>query len=181
MLIPLRLISHLRMSIFQKLGLAFLFCLGWVVIVLSIARTIRINAGGKGAYPQSDPRWVALWSIAEETTAIVVCCLPAIRKLFISQREKSESQRSNQINCAAPRRFSLRRWSVKWPLKLDDTGAGTRTESTMELETDISNPVPSPASPDFRLALPASGDIPRQISVEDMEVGLSRNISGTRG
>src|SRR4051812_18600433 len=120
MVIPLRLIRQLRMSLWQKLGLAFLFCLGFIVIALSLLRTVRINAGGSGEYSQSEPRWVALWSIAEETTAILVCCLPAIRKLFSVHRARS-SENIIQTERPTPRRFSFRRWSRKYESKTTDS------------------------------------------------------------
>ncbi|KAF3120334.1 hypothetical protein TWF703_002644 [Orbilia oligospora] len=163
MAIPLRLIRHLRMSDLQKVGLACLFCLGFVVVVLSLARTIRINAGGSGAYPQSDPRWVALWSIAEEATAIVVCCLPAIRKLFTVQKERragtsaaagsgSHGSRTGVETISGGRnigkRWSLRRWSLKYGLKSMESSANrTRTDSMVELEYGVSTTPSSPAWP----------------------------------
>ncbi|KAK6522612.1 hypothetical protein TWF281_002049 [Arthrobotrys megalospora] len=164
MAIPLRLIRHLRMSGLQKLGLACLFCLGFVVVILSLARTIRINAGGSGAYPQSDPRWVALWSIAEETTAIVVCCLPAIRKLFTAQKERragtlagnagsgSHGTRTGVETISGGRnvgkRWSFKRWSLKYGLKSVESSVNrTRTDSMVELESGIETAPPSPAWP----------------------------------
>ncbi|KAK6340378.1 hypothetical protein TWF730_002138 [Orbilia blumenaviensis] len=155
MAIPLRLVRQLRMSVLQKLGLAFLFCLGFIVVILSLARTIRINAGGSGAYPQSDPRWVALWSIAEQTTAIIVCCLPAIRKLFNAQKEKragataapgsgsAHGTRSVVETISGGRnigkRWSLRRWSRKYGLRTMESSANrTRTDSMVELEDGAS-------------------------------------------
>ncbi|KAJ6264448.1 hypothetical protein Dda_0594 [Drechslerella dactyloides] len=157
MAIPLRLIRHLRMSGLQKLGLACLFCLGFVVVVLSLARTIRINAGGSGAYPQSDPRWVALWSIAEETTAILVCCLPAIRKLFSTHRQRrsglgSGSGESDAAHATTYTRkrwsLSLRGWTLKYGVKTEEsmsTSAGrTRTDSVVELESGLSTMLSSP-------------------------------------
>ncbi|KAK6496654.1 hypothetical protein TWF481_001644 [Arthrobotrys musiformis] len=163
MAIPLRLIRHLRMSDLQKIGLACLFCLGFVVVTLSLARTIRINAGGSGAYPQSDPRWVALWSIAEEATAIVVCCLPAIRKLFNVQKERragtsaaigsgSHGTRTAVETISGGRnigkRWSLRRWSLKYGLKSMESSVNrTRTDSMVELEYGVSTVPSSPAWP----------------------------------
>ncbi|KAF3907480.1 hypothetical protein AA313_de0200278 [Arthrobotrys entomopaga] len=154
MAIPLRLIRQLRMSNLQKVGLACLFCLGFVVVVLSLARTIRINAGGIGAYPQSDPRWVSLWSIAEETTAIVVCCLPAIRKLFSAHRQKrNDASDATAVvglsgSGAGPRRFSFKRWSLKYGLRsMESSGTRTRTDSTIELGSTIASSPPWPTSP----------------------------------
>ncbi|KAK6539476.1 hypothetical protein TWF694_009699 [Orbilia ellipsospora] len=153
MAIPLRLIRQLRMSTLQKVGLACLFCLGFVVVVLSLARTIRINAGGTGAYPQSDPRWVALWSIAEETTAIVVCCLPAIRKLFSAHRQKrvdasDATAVAGLSGIGAPRRFSFKRWSLKYGLRsMESSSNRTRTESTIELGSTIASSPSWPTSP----------------------------------
>ncbi|EPS41719.1 hypothetical protein H072_4399 [Dactylellina haptotyla CBS 200.50] len=156
MAIPLRLIRQLRMSTLQKVGLACLFCLGFAVVVLSLARTIRINAGGTGAYPQSDPRWVALWSIAEEATAIVVCCLPAIRKLFSAHQEKrGDTSNSTPVDGLpghrAPRRFSIKRWSLKYGLKsIESTVSRTRSDSMIELESGsctVPSSPPWPVSP----------------------------------
>ncbi|KAK6344943.1 hypothetical protein TWF718_006893 [Orbilia javanica] len=163
MAIPLRLIRHLRMSDLQKIGLACLFCLGFVVVILSLARTVRINAGGSGEYRQSDPRWVALWSIAEQATAILVCCLPAIRKLFNVRKERragtsatpgsgSHGTRTGVETISGGRnigkRWSLRRWSLKYGLKSVESSANrTRTDSMVELEYGVSTVPSSPAWP----------------------------------
>ncbi|KAF3913790.1 hypothetical protein ABW21_db0200448 [Orbilia brochopaga] len=157
MAIPLRLIRHLRMSGLQKVGLAGLFCLGFIVIVLSLARTIRINAGGSGAYPQSDPRWVALWSIAEETTAILVCCLPAIRKLFSTHRQRrtgsGSSERtpmSDSAHTVTRKRWSLslRGWTLKYGVKTEESmstsDSRTRMDSVAQLESGLSTVLSSP-------------------------------------
>src|SRR3954468_6377150 len=94
MIIPLRLLGHLRVSRNQKIGLFFLFCLGFAVIIMSIVRTIRVEAGG--VTRTLDPNWVAMWSVAEQTTAMIVCCLPAIRKLFRVEAEKHGHRFTNR-------------------------------------------------------------------------------------
>ncbi|KAK6338915.1 hypothetical protein TWF696_009716 [Orbilia brochopaga] len=188
MAIPLRLIRHLRMSGLQKVGLAGLFCLGFVVVVLSLARTIRINAGGSGAYPQSDPRWVALWSIAEETTAILVCCLPAIRKLFSTHRQRqsrsgsSEGTPMSDSGHTATRKrwsLSLRGWTLKYGVKTEETmstsDSRARTDSVAEMESGMSTVLSSPPmSPRKTGRMTASVRTARDSvrSLEEREVAL---------
>jgi len=136
MILPLRLLSHLRMSGLQKIGLSFLFCLGTLVIIMSIARTVRTNAGKNGALATSDPRWVALWSSAEETTAIIVCCLPAIRKLFTSRRD------SRTFNVSRPWSFRpivFPRWSLRLQRKTETEMSHSTGHRSLQLENGIVN------------------------------------------
>ncbi|KAI9742522.1 MAG: hypothetical protein M1835_003043, partial [Candelina submexicana] len=67
MALPLRILTALRISIRQKLALAGIFCLGFVIIIFSIVRAVETSSSLTNSWSlkESDPVWLALWSILE--------------------------------------------------------------------------------------------------------------------
>ncbi|KAK9561245.1 hypothetical protein ACP6JD_002241 [Aspergillus fumigatus] len=106
MYLPLRILWKTKMNLHQKLGLATVFCLGFVIIAAAIIRAVAIT--GK-AY--SDQAALAIWGIAESSIcmyyiqrrlvqptltckAMIVGCLPPF-KSFITSGSSSANYNYN--------------------------------------------------------------------------------------
>ncbi|KAI9753686.1 MAG: hypothetical protein M4579_005038 [Chaenotheca gracillima] len=81
MILPLRSIWGLRMARKEKIGLAVVFCLGAIIIVVALVRAIEIYN-----IASQDPVSLAVWSIVESTVSVIVGCLPPFKTLFVKQR-----------------------------------------------------------------------------------------------
>ena len=75
MALPLYMLWGLQMRYGQKIGLASVFCLGFVVAIFDILRTAESLASGTFS-------GVALWSSMEVTIAVIVASLPTYRTLL---------------------------------------------------------------------------------------------------
>ncbi|KAB8237011.1 uncharacterized protein BDW43DRAFT_308023 [Aspergillus alliaceus] len=80
---PLRLLQKAKINKHQKLGLAVVFCVGFIIIATAIVRAIEIT--GKS---YSDQVGLAVWSIAESSISVIVGCLPPF-KSFISKKSST--------------------------------------------------------------------------------------------
>jgi hypothetical protein len=106
MYLPLRILWKTKMNLHQKLGLATVFCLGFIIIAAAIIRAVAIT--GK-AY--SDQAALAIWGIAESSIcmyyiqyltvqptltckAMIVGCLPPF-KSFITSKSSSANYNYN--------------------------------------------------------------------------------------
>ncbi|EAW21803.1 uncharacterized protein NFIA_069740 [Aspergillus fischeri NRRL 181] len=89
MYLPLRILWKTKMNLHQKLGLATVFCLGFIIIAAAIIRAVAIT--GK-AY--SDQAALAIWGIAESSISMIVGCLPPF-KSFITSRSSSANYNYN--------------------------------------------------------------------------------------
>ncbi|KAF4265764.1 hypothetical protein KXW28_001476 [Aspergillus fumigatus] len=89
MYLPLRILWKTKMNLHQKLGLATVFCLGFVIIAAAIIRAVAIT--GK-AY--SDQAALAIWGIAESSISMIVGCLPPF-KSFITSGSSSANYNYN--------------------------------------------------------------------------------------
>ncbi|KAI9813756.1 MAG: hypothetical protein M1827_003546 [Pycnora praestabilis] len=95
MALPLRILWALRIDMRQKFALAGIFCLGFIVIIFSIVRAITTSMSltNEWSLKESDPVWLALWSVLESTIAVCVSCLPSFRLLY-TDKNKSPSNQS---------------------------------------------------------------------------------------
>ncbi|KAI9718924.1 MAG: hypothetical protein M1812_003808 [Candelaria pacifica] len=84
MALPLRILTALRISIRQKLALGGIFCLGGIIITFSIVRAVETSSSLTNSWSlkESDPVWLALWSILEASVAVCVSSLPTMRLFF---------------------------------------------------------------------------------------------------
>ncbi|KAF4235725.1 hypothetical protein CNMCM8980_003219 [Aspergillus fumigatiaffinis] len=89
MYLPLRILWKTKMNLHQKLGLATVFCLGFIIIAAAIIRAVAIT--GK-AY--SDQAALAIWGIAESSISMIVGCLPPF-KSFITSKSSSANYNYN--------------------------------------------------------------------------------------
>lgn len=82
MLLPLYMIWGLQLRQSQKVVLAGVFSLGFVVAIFDILRTVESLRSGTFS-------GVALWSSLEVTIAVIVASLPLYRVLLTSKGRKS--------------------------------------------------------------------------------------------
>ena len=82
MILPLWMLRTLKVRTGQKLGLALIFSIGIVVVVLDIVRTVKSLAA-------TDFTEVAAYDIAEVTASIIVSALPTYQALSHADRRPS--------------------------------------------------------------------------------------------
>ena len=75
MAVPMYMLWGLQMRRGQKIGIACVFCLGFVVAIFDILRTVESLVSGTFS-------GVALWSSMEVSIAVIVSSLPTYRTLF---------------------------------------------------------------------------------------------------
>ncbi|EME45489.1 hypothetical protein DOTSEDRAFT_110929, partial [Dothistroma septosporum NZE10] len=77
--LPIPQISTLKMKQRTRAGLVAVFALGVFTIAASIARMVLL----KGSANSTDPTWgstpALMWTEIEANTAVICCCLPALR------------------------------------------------------------------------------------------------------
>lgn len=79
MALPLWMIKDLKITLPQKIGLIFIFCLAFVCIALDILRVVEAVAHHE-----------ALYTIIEINFVVIISCLPTYRALLgINKRRKS--------------------------------------------------------------------------------------------
>lgn len=86
MALGLRLLAKLQISLREKVALGATFSVGFIKIVFSVVRVVKIGASATHV----NPIWLALWSMIEASVALVVACLPSFRVLFAHGRRRSE-------------------------------------------------------------------------------------------
>ena len=61
MALPLRLLWGLKVNLQQKVALAAIFSLGFIVIAFAVVRVVETGA----TFKHVNPMWLALWSMIE--------------------------------------------------------------------------------------------------------------------
>jgi hypothetical protein len=81
-ILPIPLISTLKITSRTRTGLISVFALGAFVIAASIVRMVMLKGSAEAS---GDPTWGSMpaltWTEIEANTSVVVCCLPALRVL----------------------------------------------------------------------------------------------------
>lgn len=67
MSLPLKLLWKVRISRSEKQGLAFVFCIGFIIIVVAIVRAVQIAFTST-----SDLILLALWGVIESTVGMLL-------------------------------------------------------------------------------------------------------------
>ncbi|KAI9755871.1 MAG: hypothetical protein M1815_004532 [Lichina confinis] len=82
LLIPLRIIWHLKMTVRRKVALGVVLLLGVLAVLMSVVRIIAMVP----AVTRDDPTWyyasVLFWSSVEMSSAMVALSAPALKPLF---------------------------------------------------------------------------------------------------
>lgn len=87
-ILPIALVARITISMRQKVGLFSVLSLGLLVIAFSIARIVVTDT--QGIHPEIS--WLALWSAAESSVAVMVCCLASFKTLYTAQRTGSTTR-----------------------------------------------------------------------------------------
>jgi hypothetical protein len=64
MVIPLKLVSKLKISTWEKIGVAAAFSVGLISMLFAIVRVIALVS--KTGTAEANPTWLALWSVIED-------------------------------------------------------------------------------------------------------------------
>ena len=83
MILPLWMLHTLKIRMGQKIGLAFIFSIGIVVIALDIVRNVK-------SVQATDFTEVAAYDIAEVCVAVIVSALPTYQALARSDRRPTK-------------------------------------------------------------------------------------------
>ncbi|KAH0430565.1 integral membrane protein [Colletotrichum camelliae] len=109
-ILPLPLVSSLKLATMQKAGLIASFVVGIFTGAISVIRMVNLPLGITSTDPFFDAVPLVLFSIAEPTSAIICACIPIMRPLLgCTGRSPSSSQGS---------------W--RWLSKVSNNSAGNR-------------------------------------------------------
>lgn len=123
LMLPIRLVSQLRLPKRQKIILVCLFSAGGLACIASILRLYyfpRINASLDVTWNMTE---ILLWGQVEASTAVICASIPALKPLFSSLNKRRKSYRES--TSTADRGFL----SVGSPLHPSIAGSHTRNES----------------------------------------------------
>ena len=104
--LPISILWKVRISVRQKIGLAFSLCLSCVMIIVAIVRVAGMVRGGGGSV---DIVWVACWQHQECSIAIIMVSVSAFRSLFIPSPTNHLVQKHQGYSPSERRRKFLRR------------------------------------------------------------------------
>ncbi|TLD30926.1 hypothetical protein PspLS_02230 [Pyricularia sp. CBS 133598] len=93
MAFPMQLLRHLRLPFARKVGVACLFCAGWVCIIISSVRAWQLNK----VVGQPELQWLALWGTMETSVVVMTVSAPGIyRAVNALTRTRRSRQRFNE-------------------------------------------------------------------------------------
>ena len=87
--LPVSILWRVRISVRQKIGLAFSLCLSCVMVVVTIVRI----AGIKSRSGTVDIVWLAFWQQQECSIAVLMVSVSAFRSLFVPDPAKTRAPR----------------------------------------------------------------------------------------
>lgn len=114
-LLPLPTLFRLQMPMTQRLGLAALFGLGFVVVVAGIVRTywviyVEVNYVTDPSYDLTwDSYNIWVWTALEANLAIICGCAPAIRRLFTKGGGQSQFKVGSSVKTIGSSGNKMRR------------------------------------------------------------------------
>lgn len=80
MALPFKLLYTVKITTKQKLGLAGVFGIATIIIVVAIVRAVEITTRAR-----TDAVLLTVWSIVESTVSVIVGCLPVFKSLFTNR------------------------------------------------------------------------------------------------
>ena len=104
--LPIIILWRVRISIRQKIGLAFSLCLSCVMVIVTIVRIAGMQHGGNG---NVDIVWLAFWQQQECSIAILMVSISAFRPLFVPSPSKPPIHRQQRYSPSEKGRRLLRR------------------------------------------------------------------------
>lgn len=107
LVLPMPFIWRLKTNLRRKIQLSALFLLGTFVVVVSIIRATYVSdvSFSDGFWVNSFP---SMWSVVEDSLAIVAACLPVMRPIFNKLAYGAPAGRSNLSNSEGKKSSSNR-------------------------------------------------------------------------
>ncbi|KAL4914877.1 hypothetical protein BDW62DRAFT_219816 [Aspergillus aurantiobrunneus] len=99
LVLPIPVLSHLRLPKRQKVGVILIFATGGFACVTSMVRLNYLTVATNTTDPTRDNGPIALWSQIELNSGIICCCLPPLQPLvtrFFPRLLASASHSGNQ-------------------------------------------------------------------------------------
>ena len=128
----------LQMRKGQKIGIACVFCLGLVIAIFDILRTVESLASGTFS-------GVALWSCMEVSMAVIVASLPTYRTLIGFKTRKSTARYSNSDRYKRLDKSNTRKGSTVSDSALTDPSRTFTSTDEEVLESQSPPPQKSPS------------------------------------
>ncbi|KAL4780330.1 hypothetical protein BJX76DRAFT_364388 [Aspergillus varians] len=82
LVLPIPVLSHLRIPARQKIGVLFIFATGGFACITSMVRLNYLTAATHTKDLSKDNAPIALWSQIEINSGIICCCLPTLQPLI---------------------------------------------------------------------------------------------------
>ena len=123
MVLPLWMVRTLKIRKDQKVGLAFVFSIGIVVVALDIVRNVK-------SVQATDFTEVAAYDIAEVCAAVIVSSLPTYQALWRGDRRPTRKATYYQnLNYGSKSKQSKVSQGDTNPLSTDKSGTQVRSQS----------------------------------------------------
>ena len=105
--LPVSILWKVRISVRQKIGLAFSLCLSGAMVLVTIVRMAGIKLGSSGSV---DIVWLAFWQQQECSIAVLMLSVSAFRSFFVPSSVRSPAPRRQGYSPSEKRgRFLHRR------------------------------------------------------------------------
>ena len=104
--LPVSILWKVRISVRQKVGLAFSLCLSGAMVLVTIVRIAGIKLRGSGSV---DIVWLAFWQQQECSIAVLMLSVSAFRSFFVPSSVRSPAPRHQGYSPSEKRRRFLHR------------------------------------------------------------------------
>lgn len=104
--VPVCILWRVRISVRQKIGLAFSLCLSCVMVIVTIVRIAGMRPRGTGSV---DIVWLVFWQQQECSIAVLMVSISAFRSLFVPGPAKTPGPRQQQCSPSEKREGIVRR------------------------------------------------------------------------
>ena len=104
--LPVSILWKVRISVRQKIGLAFSLCLSGAMVLVTIVRIAGIKLRGSGSV---DIVWLAFWQQQECSIAVLMLSVSAFRSFFVPSSARSPAPRHQASSPSEKRRRFLHR------------------------------------------------------------------------
>lgn len=148
MFLPLIVVRKLQVNRAKKIGIMFLFSIGWICIGIAIIRVIKLGEG----QGQFIPGWLAMWGSIEGAVAVMVGCGPG---LYISAKEAYRSRTAasygSGLSHGDGRVYSGVKWSGKSWTRVGDPVRNERGAIEVESRFELRETRRTPSEGDEQL------------------------------
>ena len=104
--LPVSILWKVRISVRQKIGVAFSLCLSGAMILVTVVRIAGMKLRGSG---NVDIVWLAFWLQQECSIAVLMLSVSAFRSLFVPSSARSPAPRHQGYSPSEKRRRFLHR------------------------------------------------------------------------